>query len=365
VVLGWKVPIPTVTLPATYNSEIMPFGGVGLSTIWTQFRPPQDSTPVTEKNITSQKGKVFIVTGGSSGIGFELSKILYAAGAKVYILSRTKSNVEIAIKRIEDSYAGTFKSDLGSLHFVHLDLEDFASVKNAASSFIEKETRLDVLYCNAGLAVVPGNPRTKQGVELHLGVNCMAHVLLERLLLPVLVATTKITPKDTVRVVWASSVLVELGAPKGGIIISQLDHPSNKTNDNYAISKTAMWFAASELSRRYGESTGVINIAGNPGTYVTNAWRTTPAYVYYPFRPIMRDPIFGAYTHLWMGLSSEITMDDAVQGRYAMCNGRWHPGQREDLVLATRSVEEGGTGQAKEFMDWVEEKIRAHADPSN
>jgi NAD(P)-dependent dehydrogenase (short-subunit alcohol dehydrogenase family) len=338
----------------------MPFGGIALSTIWAQFSPPKNSASVTENNIALQKGKVFLVTGGSSGIGFELSRIFYAAGAKVYILSRTESNVKIAIRKIEEQYASAPRDNIGSLHFIHLDLEDLESVKNAAASFKERETRLDVLYCNAGLAVVPGSPKTKQGLELHLGVNCVAHVLLQKLLLPILTSTAKITPKDSVRVVWASTVLVELGSPKGGIKIHELNQPSNYTNDNYAISKTAMWFAASEISKRYGKETGVVNIAGNPGTYVSNAWRTTPAYVYYPFRLLMRHPKFGAYTNLWMGLSEEVTMDDAIRGRYAMCDGRWHPGQREDLVLATKGTEEGGTGEARKFMDWVEGQLRAY-----
>lgn len=338
----------------------MPFGGVALSTIWTQFSPPKNSATITEHNITPLKGKVFIVTGGSSGIGFELASILYAAGGKVYILSRTKSNVELAIERIEQQHSTIPRRKIGSVHFIHLDLEDLESVKNAASSFMAQENRLDVLYCNAGLAVVPGGPKTKQGLELHLGVNCVAHVLLEKLLLPTLASTAKASSTDSVRVIWASTVLVELGSPKGGVIISALDKPSNNTNDNYAISKTATWFAASELSKRYGKHTGVVNIAGNPGTYVTNAWKTTPSYVYYPFRPVMRHPKFGAYTYLWMGLSREVTMEDAIQGRYAICNGRWHPGQRQDLVLATRDTNEGGTGQAKELMDWIERKLAAY-----
>ena len=338
----------------------MPFGGVAWSTIWTQFSPPTNSASITEHNITPQTGKVFIVTGGSSGIGFELSSILYAAGGKVYILSRTKSNVESAIERIEQEHSTIPRNKIGSLLFIHLDLEDLQSVKNAALSFMVKEDRLDVLYCNAGLVVVPGEPKTKQGLELHLGVNCVAHILLERMLLPVLKATAKISPADSVRVIWASTVLVELGAPKGGVVISELDKPSTNTNNNYAMSKAAIWFAASELSKRYGKDTGVVNIAGNPGTYVTNAWRTTPSYVYYPFRPAMRHPKFGAYTYLWMGLSDEITMEDAIEGRYAICNGRWHPGQRQDLVLAIRDFEEGGTGQAREFMDWVEKKLESY-----
>ncbi|KAF2437482.1 NAD(P)-binding protein [Karstenula rhodostoma CBS 690.94] len=293
----------------------MSVGGVALSTIWTQFSSPKNSASITEHNIAPQAGKVFIVTGGSSGIGFELSRVLYTAGAKVYILSRTKANVETAIRKIEGQHATVPRDNLGSLHFIHLDLEDLESVQKAAASFEATEKRLDVLYCNAGLAAVPDGPKTKQGLELHLGVNCVAHVLLEKLLLPVLTATAKITPFDSVRVVWASSVLVELASPKGGINIPELNKPSNNTNSNYSISKTAVWFAAAELSKRYGKETGVVSIAGNPGTYVTNAWRIAPAYIYYPFRAFMRHPKFGTYTYLWMGLSGEVTMEDAIQGR--------------------------------------------------
>jgi hypothetical protein len=55
-----------------------------------------------------------------------------------------------------------------------------------------------------------------------------------------------------------------------------------------------------------------------------------------------------------MGFSESVTLDDAVAGRYATCDGRWHPGQREDLLLALRRKEEGGSGRAAEFYDWCE-----------
>ncbi|KAF1972851.1 NAD(P)-binding protein [Bimuria novae-zelandiae CBS 107.79] len=173
----------------------------------------QDSASITEDILASQKGKVFIATGGSSGIGFELSKMSYAAGAKVYILSRTQSNVESAIKQIEEAHKTTPKDRLCSLNFILLDLAD-----------LECESRLDVLYCNARLAAVPGGRKTQKGLRLHLGVNCVAHVLLETLLFSVLTATAKTSPKDSVRVVWAASILVELGSP----IVSSSPSPIHK-----------------------------------------------------------------------------------------------------------------------------------------
>ncbi|KAF2727655.1 NAD(P)-binding protein [Polyplosphaeria fusca] len=322
--------------------------------VYTQFWPPKAT--LTEQNIASQTGKVFIITGGSSGIGYELSRILYGAGGTVYMLTRTKSNAEDAIRSIEKSFASQEKTTLGQLEFIMMDLEDLESVKTAAQEFTWKEKRLDVLYNNAGVSCVV-DKKTKQELEYQCGVNSVGHVLLEKLLRPVMTETSKSSPKDSVRVVWAASVLVDLNAPIGGVAIEKLDTHSTDITETYVTSKTGNWFIASEFSKREGHRTGVLDIAVNPGSYVTNVWRNTPWYLYYPFYWTLRYPIHGAYTYLWCGLSDEVTMKDAVAGRYATCDGRWHPGQREDLLLALKSEDEGGTGQAKAFFDWCESKV--------
>ncbi|KAF2260875.1 NAD(P)-binding protein [Lojkania enalia] len=301
-----------------------------LGPIWTQYFPPKNSAPITSRNLASQSGEIFIITGGSSGIGLELCKILYAARGKIYILTRTKSNAEASIKSIEESTSRNATQKSGELIFIYMDLEDLESVKNAAREFAQKEKRLDVLFSNVGVASVKGKT-TKQGIEYHFGVNNVGHVLLEKPLRPVLSQTAKVMPKDSVRVVWSASILVELMAPKGGVRIESLD----------SLSKD---FVASELSKREGKQTGVVSIAGNPGSYVTNVWRTTPGYLYYPFRLLLRSPIHGAYTYLWMAFSDEIKMEDAIAGRYGMCDGRWHLGQRLDELLALKVKEEVGTG---------------------
>ncbi|KAF2110245.1 hypothetical protein BDV96DRAFT_667202 [Lophiotrema nucula] len=315
----------------------MPLAGVGFGALWTQCFPPP--ALITEKNLLTQTGKVFIVTGGSSGLGFELAKILYAAGGKVYILSRTKQHVDDAILNIKRD-VGTDGPELGILEFIQMDLEDLTSVQAAAREFVRKEKRLDVLFNNAGLASVPGK-KTKQGLEYHIGVNSVAHILLETLLKPLLTDTAKLSRPDSVRVVWPASMLCETLAPKGGIRISKLDAPDENINEHYAESKVGNWFAASEISRRFGRQTGVISIAGNPGSYSTNVWRTTPRIFYWPFLPLLRKP--SACTYLWMAFSDDVTMSEAVTGRYATCDGRWHPGQRSDLLLALKMKEEGGT----------------------
>lgn len=329
--------------------------GVGLKTIWTQFFPP-GNPPVTEKSVPDLAGRVFIVTGGSSGIGYELSKILYGAGGKVYMLSRTKSNIEEAIKKIQSEVQATEDKAVGSLEYIHMDLEDLASVQAAAKEFVSKESRIDVLFNNAGVAHHP-HRKTKQGIEIHLGINSVGHFLLTKLLLPLLTITAKSCPPNSIRVVWPASIMCETTAPKGGVLVDQLDNLAPNTDENYAAAKTANWYAASEFAKRIGRDTGVVNIAGNPGSYVTNTWRTTPWFLYYPFLPLLRKPVHGAYTYLWMAFSGDVDMDEAVAGRYGTCDGRWHPGQREDLLLGLKTKEDGGTGQAKAFFDWCETKI--------
>ncbi|KUI54163.1 hypothetical protein VP1G_01679 [Cytospora mali] len=127
----------------------------------------------------------------------------------------------------------------------------------------------------------------------------------------------------------------------------------------YAMSKTGTWFLASEFARREGTKSGVLHIVGNPGTYNTGMWQYTPTLLYWLVWPLLRNPVpHGADTYLWMGFSESVNLEDAQTGRYAMCDGRWHPAPREDLILALRGVEEGGSGRAAEFYEWCESKVR-------
>ncbi|KAK8045800.1 light induced alcohol dehydrogenase Bli-4 [Apiospora saccharicola] len=340
---------------------------------WTQFFPPRNGAPLTESNLRSQVGKVFIVTGGSSGLGYHLSRVLYGAGGKVYLLTRTRQHADDAISRIKAHYHDDRQdtaAQRGSLDFIYMDLLDFATVKAAAEQFLELEGpngRLDVLFNNAGTGAVSNAPKSKQGCEYHFCVNSIGTILLTRLLTPILSKTAAQNPKDTVRVVWPASVLVEMMSPKDGIRKTFLENPDSVTDQNelYSSSKTANWFLASEFSRRQvaDHSAGttqprVVHIAGNPGQYVTNIWRSIPALTYYLTRPILRDPIHGMETYLWMAFSDSVTFDRVMAGGYAICDGRWHPGQREDLLLALKGVDQGGSGRASEYFDWCDAAVK-------
>lgn len=173
---------------------------MALRSTWTQWFPSEEP-PLTEKNLPRQNGKVFLVTGGNSGIGFELVKILYAAGAVVYMAARSRERAEEAISQIQAIPV----EQPGALKFLHLDLNDLTTIKASAAAFAAQESQLHVLWNNAGVGGVPAGNYTKQGIEQHLGVNCIAPLLFTRLLLPQLRAAAATAPEGSVRIVWGSS----------------------------------------------------------------------------------------------------------------------------------------------------------------
>jgi NADPH:quinone reductase-like Zn-dependent oxidoreductase len=60
-----------------------------IKNVWTQYFPPQPTFTEADVCGDSQKGRTFIVTGGTGGIGYELCKLLFATGATVYLGARS------------------------------------------------------------------------------------------------------------------------------------------------------------------------------------------------------------------------------------------------------------------------------------
>jgi NAD(P)-dependent dehydrogenase (short-subunit alcohol dehydrogenase family) len=119
------------------------------------FPPPPT---FTDKNLPSISGKVYIVTGAASGVGFELAKILYSTGGTVYIAARSTSRCQGAIEKIKKQVKG---GNRGALKSMVVDLADLATVKPAAQEFLEREKRLDVLFHNAGVMTPPAGSKDK------------------------------------------------------------------------------------------------------------------------------------------------------------------------------------------------------------
>ncbi|KAB5560037.1 hypothetical protein GE09DRAFT_75217 [Coniochaeta sp. 2T2.1] len=316
---------------------------------WTQIFPPPPT--FTEKDIPGQKGKTFVITGGGSGAGLELAKILYAAGGNVIITSRTETKAKLAVESIKTSSP---TSTAGQVDFVILDYSDLSTVKSSAHAVLAKcSNRIDVLWNNAGISLsAPHGSKSAQGHDLITATNCLGPLLFTRLVLPALEArASESTTRGSVRIIWTASFSVDGETPKGGFKMEDVKAPKGR-DAIYAISKTGNWFLASELGREMAPG-GVLNLCVHPGQMDTPLlkdlewWRS-------PARLLLHPPKMGAYTELYAGLSGDFGMVDV--GGFVIPWGRKHPSPREDLLKCMKTEEEGGTGLTKEFVCWCEEQ---------
>ncbi|KAF5540747.1 light induced alcohol dehydrogenase Bli-4 [Fusarium mexicanum] len=321
---------------------------------WTQIFPPKPT--FTESNVSSLEGRVFMVTGGTNGVGLELVNMLYSKGGTVYLPARSATKAQKTIETIK----ATYPESTGNLKTLHIDLNDLASVAACASAFLAQETRLDVLWNNAGISAAPFEEVTAQGYEPQMGINCLAPFLLTKLLLPVLKQTARSNPGPSTRVIFIGSGVMDMMAPPGGISLVELT-PGKQSKDpthNYTISKTANWFLASEFDRRV-RADGIICICQNPGNLSTNIWDRVPWHLRVPNKVFLHPPKRGAYSELWAGVSTEIKLEDG--GRYGIPWGRWHPSPRKDLLQSLKTKEDGGSGIAADFWDWCDRQTKSHA----
>ncbi|CCD53909.1 similar to short-chain dehydrogenase [Botrytis cinerea T4] len=297
----------------------------------TQYFPPAPT--FTEKDVGAQTGKVFIITGGNQGVGFELIKMLYPTGATVYMASRSEERAAEATKIITSSDP----SNASRLKFLHLDLSDLNSVWSAAQKFAKQEMRLDILLNNAGVGGEPVGSKTKQGIELHIGVNVIAPLLLTQLLHLQLRTAATSSPKASVRVIWTSSWMIW----RDKRCIHQLCRFESSECDHF-----------NETSKRYGKDS-VISVVQNPGNLQTNIYHTQSRLMMLFVNRILYPPKMGAYTTLFAGLSKEIT--EANQGSYIIPWGRVQEiNPRKDIYEVIEK------GKGKELWEWCEKQIKAN-----
>ena len=310
---------------------------------WSQFFPP--APRLTETNLPRQDGKVFIVTGGASGVGYELCAILYQAGAKVYMAGRSEADAQSAISTIKVQPTAS----PGILRFLSITLDDLATIKPAVERFTASESNLHVLFNNAGISNPPKGSVGAQGQELQLATNCLGPYLFTQLLVPILTRTAQATNPGAVRVVWTSSITTDIGAPESGLDLADLESPPADPQKNYTTSKTGNWFLADALARQIG-SKGVLSVTQNPGNLKTALTRHLPRIVPILAAPLLYKPRMGAYTELWAAFSPDLVIEDG--GKYIVPWGRLHPNPRQDLLDALKSKEEGGTGIAALFVEY-------------
>ncbi|MCE7743687.1 MAG: SDR family NAD(P)-dependent oxidoreductase [Candidatus Heimdallarchaeota archaeon] len=206
----------------------------------------------TAKNIPDLSGKVIIVTGANSGLGFEDAKAFARKGAKTILACRNMEKAHKALVKIKSKFpeaqAEIMQIDLGSLN----------SIKKFIAEFNERFDLLDVLVNNAGIMRVPYQ-KTVDGFESQVGINHLGHFALTGLLFDILAKT-----KNS-RVVNVSS----FGHKYGDMDFDKFLYEEGKVYSRskaYGRSKLANLLFTYELDRRLKKANlDVLAVASHPG----------------------------------------------------------------------------------------------------
>ncbi|CAM4397066.1 NAD(P)-dependent dehydrogenase (short-subunit alcohol dehydrogenase family) [Paenibacillus endophyticus] len=200
---------------------------------------------------TDLKGKIAIVTGGYSGIGLEVSRVLAAAGAHVIVPARSREKAEKALAAIPNA------------ELEELDLANPDSIEQFAHRFEQTKRPLHILVNCAGIMAI-SEQRDSRGNELQFATNHLGHFQLAARLWPALKLA------NGARVISVSS---------GGHRLSDFHfedpnyvHRPYSKWEAYGQSKTANALFALELDSR-GSAHGVRAFSVHPGTIVTDLSR--------------------------------------------------------------------------------------------
>jgi NAD(P)-dependent dehydrogenase (short-subunit alcohol dehydrogenase family) len=195
-------------------------------------------------------GRIALVTGANSGIGYETTRVLADHGAHVIMACRDSEKAARARDKLES------KLDRSSLELLDLDLADLASVRAGAERVLARHARLDLLVNNAGIMGTPYR-LSADGVELQMATNHLGHFALTGLLLDRLVTT------ERSRIVAVSSHMHRLGRIRPDDVATT--KPRNAWIQ-YSTTKLANLLFVAELSRRL-EAAGfrTMALAAHPG----------------------------------------------------------------------------------------------------
>ncbi len=207
------------------------------------------------ENTPDQTGKVAIVTGANTGLGYETSLGLVSKNCNVIMACRNKDKANRSREKIIEQYPRA------EIEVIKLDLSKLSSVKSFAHEFKNKYKVLNYLINNAGI-LIPPYSRTEDGFESQMATNYFGHFALTGLLLPLLGGSIES------RIITLSS----LAHHKGDINFKDLHFEKNyKPFEAYACSKLACLMFAYELDIKLKErNCKTLSIASHPGISSTN-----------------------------------------------------------------------------------------------
>ncbi len=235
------------------------------------------------EQLGDQTGRVAIVTGSNSGIGFETARVLAGKGSTVVMACRNLGKANPKAEEIRVAHPGA------DVEVMPLDLSDLDSVRRFAEAFRAKHSRLDLLINNAGI-MVPPYGKTAQGFETQFGVNHLGHFALTGSLLDLITGT----PGS--RIVTVSSIAHLVGT----IDFSDLNWEDGyKAQAAYGRSKLANLLFTYELQRRLAAAgKDTLAVAAHPGWTATNLQENAKAAKFLN-RFLAQRPLMGALPTLY------------------------------------------------------------------
>ncbi len=248
----------------------------------------------TADNIPDLTGKVAIVTGANSGIGYEMVRALTRKGATAILACRSKEKGVVAVQQISHEYPQA-KAKL-----MQLDLSDLASVRRFAAEFSDNYDRLNLLINNAGIMMTPFG-KTADDFELQFGTNHLGHFALTSLLLDLIIHTPQ------ARVVTISSSGHRFGKIDFDNLNAEQDYSRTAA---YGQSKLANLLFTYELQRRF-KVAGVDTIAAaaHPGWTATNL--QAHAWFFRVLNPLVaQKPKMGVLPALYAATASDVQGGD-------------------------------------------------------
>jgi NAD(P)-dependent dehydrogenase (short-subunit alcohol dehydrogenase family) len=218
----------------------------------------------TTSDIPDQTGRVAVITGANTGLGYETAVALADHGARVVLAVRNLDKGKDAVARI------TAQSPGAEVALQELDLTSLESIRAAAEQLRAEHDRIDLLINNAGVMWTPKST-TKDGFELQFGTNHLGHFAFTGLLLD------RLLPVAGSRVVTVSSVGHRIRAD---IHFDDLQWERNYNRvAAYGQAKLANLLFTYELQRRLAPNGTTIAAAAHPGGSNTELTRNLPALI--------------------------------------------------------------------------------------
>jgi NAD(P)-dependent dehydrogenase (short-subunit alcohol dehydrogenase family) len=288
-----------------------------------QTKARDTAAPWTEADVPDQSGRTAVITGGSSGIGFEAARVLAERGARLFLGCRDQGKAHDALVRVTAPGA--------EVRVVPLDLASLRSVRTAAAQIRSACEGIDLLINNAGVMMPPYGV-TADGFELQFGINHLGHFALTGLLLD------RLAGLPGGRVVTVSSNSHREGRIDFDDLQSRRGY---RRITGYGQSKLANLMFTYELQRRLAAAgSPAIAVAAHPGLTRTDLARylsrVMTAYYVLVERPLAQSAAMGALGTL------RAATDPAVRGGdyYGPVRWRGERGYPQRINSSERSHDE-------------------------